>query len=98
MKDRHKKCMQWFKDKYPDVKIKDESNVEIIYPTNKPENPQAPYELTDEQQQDMERCPSCGSLDCMISSYEIDEYSCKLVREEEKEIIKVLGKIINKYY
>ena len=46
----------------------------------------------------MERCPSCGSLDCMISAYEMDEYSCKLVREEEKEIIKALGKIINQYY
>lgn len=90
--------MKWFKDIYPDVKIKDEFSVEIIYPTNKPENPQAPCELSDEQQQNMERCPSCGSLDCAISAYETDEYSCIMVRKEEKEIIKALGKIINQYY
>ena len=52
----------------------------------------------DEQQQNMKRCSSCGSLDCAISSYEIDEYSCTMVRKEEKEIVKALGKIINQYY
>jgi hypothetical protein len=98
MNDRYKNCMKWFKEKYPNVKIKDGFSVEIIYPTNKPENPQAPYELSDEQQQNMKRCSSCGSLDCVISSYEIDEYSCTMVRKEEKEIVKALGKIINQYY
>lgn len=90
--------MQWFKDKYPDVKISDEASVEIIHPTNKPENPQAPYEFTDEQQQNMKKCPTCGNLDCMITDYEMDNFTCKMVREEEKEIIKELDRIINKYY
>jgi hypothetical protein len=70
MVDKFKRCADWFKENFPDVKINEDANITIDEYIQKPTNPQAPFEV---DKLPTNECIFCGLEDCDAT----DEYECK---------------------
>lgn len=82
MVDKFKRCVNWFKENFPNAKINEDALITIDEYVDKPTNPQAPFEV---DKMGNSECMFCGLKNCDA----VDEYECSanlLVKTEVEDL------------